>query len=77
MAYSEIVDEPDLIELTYDGLFVDTNAPVLDLNPRHGCSPYFGLCGGCDTCQFMQASHAGWTSAEFGLLTIQLTTEGW
>jgi hypothetical protein len=68
------VNIPDIIELTWDGLFVDTKAPLLDLNPANSCSPINGFCGGCDTCQFLQASHAGYRSAELGLLTIQFNS---
>jgi len=74
MAQGPTVDIPDLIELTFDGLFVDKRAPVLDLNPAEACQGYLGFCGGCNTCQFMQASHAGYQSAELGLLTIQFNS---
>lgn len=74
MGQGPTIDEPDIIELTWDGLFVENRAPLLDMNPAKACTFYLGFCGGCDTCQFLQASHAGYTSAPLGLLTIQFNS---
>lgn len=65
---------PELFEVSIDGLFVDTLAPLLDLRSETFCGYQDGLCGGCDHCLAMQAEHYGDKLVEFGLLTIQFDT---
>ena len=74
MAHNETVDSRDIVELTLDGKYVEAFTPLLDLNPADACNPIEGFCGGCDTCMFLQASHAGYQAAPFGLLTIQINS---